>query len=204
MGKSNQILISISRKYGSGGHEIGKKLSEMLGIDFIDRNMLDGMSEEFGIDIDLLRKYDEKVVNPFAYRTVQAMNTSITNNPTKMIAHAQHEYIIRQAKAGKSFVLIGRAGDEILKDYPYLDRFFITGELDYRIRRIMERREMNEKDAKAAIRRHDRSRRMYHDTYSEGRWGDADNYEMILSSSLLGVDRSAQVLYDYLKLRDII
>ena len=76
--------------------------------------------------------------------------------------------------------------------------------VSYRIRRIMERREMGEKDAKAAIRRHDRSRRMYHDTYSEGRWGDADNYEMILSSSLLGVDRSAQVLYDYLKLRDII
>ncbi len=202
--KDKQLLVTISRTYGSGGHEIGKKLAEMLGIGFLDRDMLDHMSKESGVDADKLRPYDEKVPNVLTSRSVQAMNVKVTNSPEKMLAKAQSDYIRKQAMSGKSFVLIGRAGSEILKDYPYLVRFFITGNLENRISRIMEVRKMDYYEAKKAIKRHDRSRKAYHNAYSSGKWESPDNYELILSSSDLGVDRSAQYLYDYIKLRELI
>lgn len=199
-----QLLVTISRNYGSGGHAIGKRLSEMLGIGFLDREILDHMSDEPGIDADVMRRYDGKVPNKLTSRSVQAMNMNISNSPEKMLAKAQSDYIRKQAMSGKSFVLIGRAGSAILKDYPYLVRFFITGNLENRISRIMEVRHMDYYEAKKAIRRHDRSRRTYHNAYSEGKWEDPDNYELILSSSDLGVERSAQYLYEYMKLRELI
>lgn len=198
-----QLLVTISRTYGSGGHDIGKQLAQMLGIGFLDREILDHMSDELGIDAGTMRQFDEKVPNLLTSRSVQAMNQSITNSPEKMLAKAQSDYIRRQAMTGRSFVLIGRAGSEILKDYPYLVRFFITGNPENRISRIMERRHMDYEEAKRAVRRHDRSRKAYHNAYSSGKWGSPDNYEMVLSSSLLGVDRSAQLLFEYLKLREL-
>lgn len=199
-----QLLITISRTYGSGGKVIGERLAGMLGIGFLDREILDHMSRELGVDPEVLREYDEKVPNRFMSRTVHAMNTSITNSPEKIIAEAQSEYIRKQAALGKSFVLIGRAGSEILKDYPYLVRFFITGRIENRISRIMEVRHMDYDEAKKAVRRHDRSRRAYHNAYGSGKWESPDNYELILSSSDLGVERTAKYLYDYLKLRELI
>ncbi|MQN01816.1 MAG: cytidylate kinase-like family protein [Lachnospiraceae bacterium] len=201
---NKQLLVTISRTYGSGGHNIGKRLSEMLGIDFLDRGMLDSMSKELGIDAEKYRKYDEKVPNPLRSRSVQAMNLRISNSPEEMITRAQFRYIRDKAIEGKSFVLIGRAGSEILKDYPYLVRFFITGNIENRISRIMEVRGMDYSEAKKAVARHDRTRRAYHNAYSTGKWESPDNYELILSSSDLGVERSARFLYDYLKLRELI
>ena len=199
-----QLLVTISRTYGSGGKVIGERLAEMLGIGFLDREILDHMSKELGIDPEVLREYDEKVPNRFMSRTVRTMNTTVTNSPEKIVAEAQFEYIRKQAKAGKSFVLIGRAGSEVLKDYPYLVRFFITGRIENRISRIMEVRHMDYDEAKKAVRRHDRYRRAYHNSYGSGKWESPDNYELILSSSDLGVERTARYLYDYLKLRELI
>lgn len=202
--EDKQLLVAISRTYGSGGRVIGEKLAKMLGISFLDRDILDHMSDELGVDAQKLRRYDEKAPNILTSRSVTVMNDKISNSPEKMVASAQSDYIRRQAASGKSFVLIGRAGSEILKGYPYLVRFFITGNLENRISRIMEVRGMDYYEAKAAIRRHDRSRRAYHNAYSSGKWESPENYEMILSSSELGVGGSAQLLLEYLKLRDLV
>lgn len=201
MGK--QLLITISRTYGSGGHEIGKELADRLGIGFLDRSILDKMGQELGMDPEKFRPFDEKVRNLLLSRTVRGLNERHTNSPEEILAKAQSKYILEQAEAGKSFVLIGRAGSQILKDYPGLVRFFITGDAEHRIRRIMQVRNMSRPEARNAIRRHDRTRKAYHNAYSSRKWGDPNGYEMMFSSSPLGIDGSVDLLESYLRLRGI-
>lgn len=198
MGK--QLLIAINRTYGSGGHEIGKLLSDRLGIDFLDRTMLDKIASDEGVDVGELRKYDEKPRNPFLSRSVRG----ISNSPEEAVAKIQFNYILDKAAEGKSFVVIGRAADQILKDYPDLVRVYITGSMDTRIRRIMRIRNMDRPHARAAIRRHDRLRRLFHNTHAAKKWNDAAAYDLVLSSSPLGSGKAVDLLMDYLKLRGLV
>lgn len=195
-----QLIVAINRAYGSGGHEIGKILADRLGIGFLDREMLDEVAAENGLDAKELRPFDEKPRNPFLSRSVMGYS----NSPEEAVAKFQFDMLLKKAEAGESFVVIGRCADQVLKDYPGLVKVFVTGRMDARIRRIMRIRNMDRPRARAAIRRHDRTRRHFHDAYAARKWNDMSAYDLVLSSSPLGTGKAAEVLESYLKIRGMI
>ena len=203
MGK--QILIALSRTYGSGGHEIGQLLADRLGIDLLDRELLDHMERDTGLKAEKIKPYDEKSRNFLLSRTVRGLNQNHTNSPEEILAQKQFDYIRKKAASGDSFILVGRCGNEILKDYPNLVRIFVIGSKEARIQRIMRIRNMDRATAWVTIRRHDRSRRIYNNAHSEFKWEDPESYDLMLSSTPLGSTKKCmEVLYDYLKLRGVL
>jgi cytidylate kinase len=203
MGK--QIIIALSRTYGSGGHEIGQLLADRLGIDLLDRELLEHMEKDGKVNAEKMEAYDEKPRNFLLSRTVRGLNQNHTNSPEEILAQKQFDYIRHKAASGQSFILVGRCGNEILRDYPDLVRIFIIGDKEARIQRIMRIRNMDRATAWVTIRRHDRSRRIYNNAHSEFKWGDPDSYDLMLSSTPLGsTQKCMEVLYDYLKFRGIV
>ena len=198
MGK--QLLVSISRTYGSGGHEIGRRLAERLGIGFVDRELLDHIAAEKGVDVKNLERYDERLKLPFLSRTVRGHS----NAPEEALAEMQFDYILKKAAAGESFVVIGRCVNQVLKDYECLSTIFISGDMESRIDRITEIRGMDRAKARVAIRRHDRARRAYHNHYSSRKWNDLAAYDLVLNSSKLGIENSIDAILHYLKLRNML
>ena len=150
-----QLIISISREYGSGGHEIARKLADRLELAF----------------------YDE------------------------IIAQFQFDYIRKKAENGESFVVVGRCSENVLKDYDCLISVFVTGDKEHKIQRVMEHFDLSESEAYTKMRRHDRTRKQYHNRYSEGKWGDATYYDMCINSSPLGIEKTVNVLENYVKER---
>ena len=84
-----QVIISISREYGSGGHEIAEKIANNLGINFYDRSMLDDLAKEKNLQVEDLEKYDEKPRRLFASRRVGEH----TNSMEEMVAQMQFDYL---------------------------------------------------------------------------------------------------------------
>lgn len=76
---------------------------------------------------------------------------------------------------------------------------FILGDEDTKIKRVMERRNFTEKEAKAALARHNRLRERYHNSYCEGKWGDSRCYDVCINSSRLGLDGTVKILEDYIR-----
>ena len=109
MGK--QFIISVGREYGSGGHEIGRKLANALGIHLYDRSLLDEFAAMQGVDPTELFKYDEAPRRPFFSRTVRGY----TNSPEVNIAELQFDLLRKKADSGESFVVVGRCADTILR-----------------------------------------------------------------------------------------
>ena len=77
---NRQIIISIGREFGSGGHAIAEIVAKDLGINMYDRNMLDEIAREKGIDVDSLHRFDEKPRNPFLSRSVRGYSSSMEEN----------------------------------------------------------------------------------------------------------------------------
>lgn len=195
MGK--QVIISISREYGSGGHEIAKILAERLGMAFYDRSMLDEIAKAMNTDVAELQKYDEKPVNRLLSRRVG----NHTNSFEEIIAQIQFDYIQKKAESGESFVVVGRCAETVLRDYECLISVFVTGDREQKVKRVMEQYALSETEAYSKMRRHDRSRKQYHNRYSDAKWGDSRYYDLCINSSPLGIDKTVSVLENYVKQR---
>ena len=194
-----QLIISIGREYGSAGHEIGRKLAAKLEIPFYDRNLLDEFADQSDVDADVLAKYEEKPRRFFFSRTVSVRGQKFNNSPAQNVADIQFALLKGKAYDDDSFVVCGRCADEVLKEFPGLVTVFITADYDAKVKRVMEKRNMSEKEAKKAIEKHDKTRRAYHDYFAKTKWGHASSYDLCVNSTALGIEGTVDMLADYAK-----
>ena len=195
--KDKQVIISIGREFGSGGHEIAEKLAERFQLPLYDYNLLREIADEKNVSISNLAPYDEVYRTGFGSRTVRGYN----NSPQKNIANMQFDFLKKKAKEGESFVVVGRCAEHALKEYDALITIFILGDLDAKIRRISKLYTLSSKEAKDLIAEQDKKRKTYHNYFCDKKWGDSRNYEFSINSSKLGVDATADILEDYIKKR---
>ncbi len=189
-----QIIICIGRQYGSGGHEIGEKLSRRLGISFLDRKMLDKLVTSIKVDKNAADKYKRK-------RLFTRESDIVMDSVGAVVNELQFDYITEMADSGVSFVIVGRLGDQVLKGRENVITIFITGDKHARIERIMSKDKVDLETAKEKISRHDSNRKRFHNSQLRNSWGNAKRYDLCLNSSKLGIDKSVDYIIDYLMLR---
>ena len=115
------------------------------------------------------------------------------------MAQMQFEYLRRKADQGESFVVLGRCSETILKDREGLVSIFVVGDKETKLNHAMEKFGISREEAVFKCERHDRSRRRYHNHYSDFKWGDSRNYDMCINSSRLGMEGTAGIIEDFIK-----
>ncbi len=203
---SKKFVVAISRQYGSGGHEIGRKLAEKLGVKFYDKELLAKIAQDSGMSKTLVEFYDEMPSKSLLFSlAMDAYPMSFTEVPiNQKVFQAQVETIRKIAEAG-SCVIIGRCADSILSDDPNLVSVFIHADMDSKIARVKDRDELSEDKARERIIKTDKKRASFYNFYSlDKRWGDVNSHDLTIDSGKLGISKSVELIYDYLKLRNFI
>ena len=191
-----QLIISIGREFGSGGHEIAEKLAKHYDMPLYDHNLLDKIAEERNLNSEELKSYDE-VQDGVFHRRVRGMSSSMTEH----VAQLQFDYLKEKANAGESFVVVGRCSETVLKDNKDLIAIFVNGDKYQKVARVSKKYELSESQAADLMKKKDRARKMYHNINCDSKWGDSRNYELVINSSKLGVDKSVQMLIQYIDAR---
>lgn len=191
-----QIIISVGREFGSGGHIVAANLAKHFGLPLLDSNILEEIANQNNTSGEYLRKYDESARNLLFSRTVNGFS----NSPEEIIAQMQFDYIKKKADAGESFVVIGRCADWVLRDSPALVRIFVLGDLECKIKRTAERENISPEKAKSRIAQADKRRKYFHNTHSDNKWGDSRSYDITINSSKLGLDATTELLIKYIEL----
>ena len=193
----SQIIISVGREFGSGGRVIAEKLSERFNLPLYDRHLITEIAEKMGMTIEAVAKYNETPKNVFVSRRVKGYSNSIEDN----IAEMQFNVMEEKAKSGESFVVVGRCSETKLKKYPGLISFFILGDMDKKIERVMEVYGLDEDDATRFILKKDKKRKRYHNYHCQGKWGDSRLYDFSINSSKLGIDETVDIIEGYIRAR---
>lgn len=198
---TDNVIITIGRQFGSGGHEIGNKLATRLDIPLYDHNLVKMAARELHLDDDVAKEADETMLGKFlsAYVVGVGSYTAFMNGeelvePVSDRLYTQQTEILKKLAKRSSCVIVGRCADYILGDYTNYLHAFIHASMDDRIRRIMRIYELNEKQAKDKIKKVDRERKLYYEAHTGRKWGDIDSYQMMFNSSLLGVDGIVDIL----------
>lgn len=192
-----QLIITISREFGSGGHEIAEMLARIFDIKLYDKNILEQIAEAKCVNVEDYEKYDEAPRKLVFSRKVKGLSNSMEEN----IAHIQFDYLKKRAEEGESFVAVGRCAETILKENPALVSIFVLSDWDAKVKRIMRIYDLSEKEAESYMCRQDRKRKEYHNYFCKIKWGDSRNYDISINSSKLGEEETAKMLAEYIKKR---
>ena len=198
-----QKVITLSRQFGSGGSEIANKLSERLKIPYYDKGIIEHAASESGIAKEHFEKADERRTNSFLFSLVSShyggsvapvqLNDIITDD--KLFIHTAEA--IRKF-AAQPCIIVGRCADDILRDFPII-KLYVYADMNFRAARIMKLYDLNEKAAITLIKKTDKKRANYYNFYTSKNWGEADNYDLCLSTSKLGIDKTVDFLEEYVR-----
>lgn len=193
---NKQIIVTVGREFGSGGHYIAQKLSEKLGIQLYDKELLYEMAVEHGYNGEDIARYDEKPVNVFASRKIRDFSNSIEENVARKI----FGFIKKKAEAGESFVVVGRCAEHVLRKHENVLKVFVLADRSCKVKRVSELYGVSERKALDMMKKTDARRKLYHNYYSDIKWGDTRGYDLSVNSSLLGVDKTVDMIMAVLKL----
>lgn len=180
------MIITISRQFGSGGRELGKRLADLLGYDYYDKEILDQIAENKKLDKD----YVEKKLSSAALKNIpvsfgHTMMPIYSASSTDLMVE-ERKIIEEIATQGKDFIIVGRNADVILESYKPFN-IFVCADMDARIDRCLKHlRDGESSDRKAmekSIKKIDKSRIRTRTIVTEREWGDASSYHMVINTT---------------------
>ncbi|MGN0467751.1 MAG: AAA family ATPase [Acutalibacteraceae bacterium] len=185
-------IITISREFGSGGREVGKRLSDALGFEYYDREIISAVAQRSCLDEEYVDKLLERGIPksfPITFGRTFSFPDSTQQNFTKLLI-AQQQFISDIAKENKDFVIVGRAADVILKEYNPLN-LFIYADMNAKVTRCRERASEDEKnltDREFArrIKQVDLGRAVNRQLLADDGWGEKESYHLCINTT--GVD----------------
>ncbi len=198
-------IITIARQFGSGGREIGENLSKRLGIKYYDKELISIAAKESGVHPEVFENVDEKATNSLLYslsmglysfgNNFSSMNEMPINDKLYLLQHK----IIKQVADEGPCVIVGRCADYVLKGRKDVINIFIYADLDFRIKRAVEIKDVKPSKAEQVVLKTDKSRANYYNFYSGKKWGLPENYDLCINRSALSTEKVVDVIESYLK-----
>lgn len=193
-----QMIISIGRQCGSGGREIGEKLAKHYGLKFYDRNMIQLLAEDMEKDPENVAKVEEKLSGllpkrrgGFEAKLKDLMNRLSTSD--EMYLHERG--LMAKLAETESFVIVGRGANDVMEGNPNALRLFIFAPDDFRIPRVKEEYKLeSDSEAKKKMDQIDKERREYYEYYTGRVWGYYDQHDLMINSSILGIDGTVDLI----------
>ena len=171
-----QLIISLGRQVGSGGHKIAEALAERFSLPLYDKNLIAELAAQRELDPETLRKYEEAPRHPYLSRSIRGLSNSA-----------------EAGLAGMQFLF--------LREFPGLISLFVRGDLADRVASIQQAHHLTQDEALEFIRKGDKRRAAYHNEHCPTQWGHGDTYDLTINPSRLGLSGTTDFLEDYLRRR---
>ncbi len=202
---NQKYVISIGREFGSGGKYIGECLAKRLNIKCYDNEILAKTASKYNIDINTLKAADEKEKNSFWYgfATNYYFSDKGGANPISKIdaLFLKQAKVIEDIANKENCIIIGRCSDFILKNNNLIKIFIYSSDINFKVNRKKEFENISLKEALKKIEKTDKERANYYKHFTSQEWGDKENYDISIDSSVLGVERTIDILEKYINSR---
>jgi len=181
------IVVTISREYGSGGRYIGQLLAEKLGVPFYDKELISLSAKESGLSEEYIATIDEK-----------NMSAKYEKNNDDRLFLAESQVIKKLASQG-SCVIVGRCADYVLKDHKNVLKVFLYSDDDSKVKRAVKYYGLSIENALKKIKTINKKRAKHYEYYTNRAWNTWTNYDLLIYVDKLGVSKTAEQLYQYVK-----
>lgn len=186
-------IITISREFGAGAGEIGRKVAQELGYEYVDKEIVLQTARNSGIDVERITRLDEKVPSVFGF--TQSL-FDMYNSPLDEKLFNIQKKIIQQIGEKGNCVIVGRNANSILKEYDNSLHVFLSADQGWRVRRLKEQLMPDSSEQKILQHLHDvdKARKKYCSYYTNTEFGEARFYDLCLRTSTIGIEKCTQII----------
>ena len=202
----DKLIITIGRELGSGGRSIGKLAASKLGIKYYDYEIIDETAKRSGFSIDFIEKSEQSVTNSLLYNLALGTSYGIspysTNEGVSLETqlYVAQQSVIKDMAADGPCVIVGRCADHILSEYENVFKVFVYADMEYRIKRAVEKYGYNKNTAEKELKKADKRRAAHYLTFTEQHWGNRANYDLMINSGTLGEEKSVELIVQTAKI----
>ena len=206
MNKNEKFVIAINREVGSGGHVVGEKLAERLGVKFYDKDIIKELTKRFNLSVDELEEVRSSKFNWWnnliesymnRYKVEERFAIESTVATTENVFRVESDFL-KQLADDESCVIAGRSGFFIFRDHPNALKIFIRSKMEKRIERMMRVRNLTEEQAVATIEKVDKGREAYTKKFAGKSPYDARHYALVIDISEMTEDQAVDLIMDYI------
>lgn len=197
-------IITIGREFGSGGRELGLRLSQRLGIAYYDQEIISEISRRTELSEQYVRKMAEKKpMFSFPLHIGRSFHY-MQNSPwdLNLSIFREQSAIIREMAEKSDCVIVGRCTDDILREMNPL-RIFVYGDMETKLERCRKRagsdEKMTDREILSNIRKIDKNRSEYYGLYTGKVWGDKQSYDLCINTSKISVERASELLAEFVR-----
>lgn len=189
-------IITISREFGSGGKAIGKMVAERLGYKFYDAEIIDKVVKSSGLAKEIVEKYDEYATHKNSLLYNIAINAAGNYNGLSIANQVQIAQmgVIKQIAEEGNCVIIGRGADYILREREDCLHVFVRADIPFKAKRVLDIYGETDQRIESRLDDMDVRRRVFYRSFAMREWGVIENYNMMLDSSALGLDKCAALI----------
>lgn len=187
------FVITVGCEYGSGGPQIAKMIADRLGIEYYNRDLVDKVVAQIGVDKGLVEEADTKIGVRYAFDTSYGVRYA---NLSNRVIDAQFQAINDFANKS-SCVIVGRSSDYILRNRDDVLNVFIYAPQEDEIAAVMKEKGIkNMRKAKEEWESVDKAQHARHEYITGKKRGDRHTRDMLINSSILGWDETADMIID--------
>ena len=189
-------IITIGREFGSGGREIGRRLSEELQIAYYDQEIITKVANCTRLSEEYIQRISERrhfIAFPIhiGHSFYPVTDPMIQNG---VLVFAEQHRLLEELSKKSDCIIVGRCADYLLQNKADCLKVFIHADMAFRAKRIVEVYGEREQSPEQRLRDKDKRRAAYHRFYTDMKWGDARNYHIALDSGALGIDKCADMI----------
>lgn len=192
----SKYVVTIARQFGSLGRPIAEKMSQLLDIEYYDRDIVDAAAKKMNLPVSTVSAAEETMSKGFF-----PMMFPLGQNSLKIqneVFNTQREIILNLADKA-SGIFVGRCADYILESAKNHLRIYIYASYENRLDNCINTLRMSEEAAKRMIREVDKARDAYHRHYAGYLPADVNYKDILIDSGVLGVDGTAEYLAEFVK-----
>ena len=195
-------VITISRHYRSGGRIVAKKLADALGIPFYDNELITMAAEKTGLSVECFKDAEKTSFgNLFFSLTSLTPSLDSVGLPLNEKIFLVQSQVIKEVAAEGPCVIVGRSADYVLQDNSNVINVFLQADLPDRVKRAIDTYGQDAEGAEAMVVKTDKRRANYYNYFTGRKWGKAENYDLILNTSRMDLDKIVEVIKTYVSLR---
>lgn len=196
--QNGNVIITIAREYGSGGHQLGEMLAKVLGIKLYDNEFIRLAAERSGMDEQYIIKNEQSIPSFWlkcilSKNSEQPLENSLSADDILFVAESR---IIQELAAEGACVIVGRCADFVLKDYPKVLKIFCYSDFQSAVERCITQYGISSENAETEIRRVNRNRIHHYEYYTGRKWGNPHQYQLMINTGSIGLDTACRLVKD--------
>jgi len=210
MNKNEKFVITINRELGSGGRTVGRILAEKLGVPYYDKALAKPLEEKFNMSTDEIERLKSNnrswwkdmkrvlILGELAANSEEYYDEEKKTLVTSEAVLKAEKDILQSIAIEESCVIAGRSAFFVMNGFPNRLNVLIQASMEYRVKRLMDKRGITEKEAKKIIKEVDEQREEYLKNNAHTSRYDTRNYNLVISMDGKTEEEAVKVILAYI------